>query len=533
MATVEIGNIYCTIKDASTKSLRAVDNALSALTPGCEFAYTYKTGKWDGRTRFYTKRGHKFPTGLITDAVRAMRMIGEQVEIVDTREPFVAEIAEEIKLKDIERGHITLRDYQHEAVYKSIMATRGVVNVATNGGKTEIACGIIQQILPTLKKDQKIAFFTHSREIFTQSHARLEERLGIKVGKVGNGEWDERQVTVIMIPTISLYMGKKIEPIKSKKYKEMVKESERLLLLSAQTPSTDPKRKQYEDKAKSLTKQIKEYVDKSVGKKKETHKKTEKLLNSLHCFIADEVHHASSDTWYKVFMSLENAYYRFGLTGTIDDTDEVNLKRLYGSTGRIVKKVSNKFLIDNGYSAKPTIYMLSVKAYPILDVSYREAKRLGIIENKKRNQAFVDKILEESNSGNQCLVIVNETKHGEILYDMLEGKTNVEISHGGKTGKHRDEVMENLRNGKIRVLIVTTIFDEGVDVPGLNCLFLAGGGQSMRQILQRIGRGLRKKKDGSGVKVYDALDYHNEYLVDHTAERYNYYKEEGFEVRKV
>jgi superfamily II DNA or RNA helicase len=67
------------------------------------------------------------------------------------------------------------------------------------------------------------------------------------------------------------------------------------------------------------------------------------------------------------------------------------------------------------------------------------------------------------------------------------------------------------------VLIATTIFDEGVDVSGINCLFLAAGGKSMRQLLQRIGRGLRKKSDGSCIEVYDdVLDYHNEHLTRHT-----------------
>jgi len=90
-----------------------------------------------------------------------------------------------------------------------------------------------------------------------------------------------------------------------------------------------------------------------------------------------------------------------------------------------------------------------------------------------------------------------------------------------------------LRDGSLQVLIATTILDEGVDVSGINCLFLMAGGKSMRQVLQRIGRGLRKKDDGSGLEVYDALDYHNEYLVDHTLDRYNTYKAEKFSINKL
>jgi superfamily II DNA or RNA helicase len=372
-------------------------------------------------------------------------------------------------------------------VWRGLQSTRGIINVATNGGKTEIACGIIQSILPKLKKDQTIAFFTHSKEIFTQSHKRIQERLGIPVGMIGNGKWDIKQVNVIMIPTVAKYLNSKKIP-------------------------------------------------KNIGKTnfEQKCKDTAKLLKSIVAFLGDEVHHASSDTWYKLFMKLDNAYYRFGLTGTVDESDPINLKRLLGCTGKIVIKVSNDFLISEGHSAKPTIYMMELDTKNVDASYYMDARFEGIIYNEDRNNLIVSKIIERTESGKQSLIIVNETQHGDILYDLLQScGVDCGFAHGERTLKYREEVLDRFKREDLQVLIATTIFDEGVDVSGINCLFLAAGGKSMRQLLQRIGRGLRKKADGSGIEVYDVLDYHNEHLARHTLERYNVYKSEGFDIIKL
>ncbi|MNJ40925.1 ATP-dependent RNA helicase RhlE [compost metagenome] len=237
-------------------------------------------------------------------------------------------------------------------------------------------------------------------------------------------------------------------------------------------------------------------------------------------------------------MKLETCYYRFGLTGTVskpgDAENLINRTRLLGCTGKIIIKISNKFLIEQGFSAEPTVFMLSIDCPTIDWGDYRDALEEGIINNYARNHTFVSKVVERSTLGHQCLIIVNETSHGEIVKDLLDemGVESV-FTHGQRSGAFRNESLDRFKSGEIRVLIATTILDEGVDVSGINCLFLMAGGKSMRQVLQRIGRGLRKKADGSGVEVYDALDYHNTYLAEHTMERYGIYKNEGFQVVKL
>ena len=534
MAIVELGNVHSTVWDISVDSVHALDKALAVITPNYVFAESYQAGFWDGYTRFYDAGKAKFPTGLVVEAIKAIRKAGEKVEIVDSRNYIEVNIPDEITLLHEELGTITLRDYQYDSVVKGFEATRGIVNVATNGGKTEIACGIMKTVLPSLKEGERIVFFTHSKEIFVQSHKRIQERLGIKVGKIGDGKWEDEQVIVAMIPTITKNLKKPKTLPNIKKYKDMKAEVAELKI------GADAGSEVFAKEHKVKKAELKAYEKEQWAKIKANVKRTQELLDSVVTFVVDEAHHSSADTWYRVLMALENAYYRFGLTGTISDKEEekIDTMKLHGCTGDILSTVSNKFLIDEGHSAKPTIYMLSLdKAKSILHQPYSEARRLGIIENYARNRIFSDKILERAEIGKQCLIIVNETEHGEAVLEYLKhiGKDRVTIkfTHGDKTDKHRADVLAELRSGELRVLIATSILDEGVDVSGINCLFLMAGGKSMRQLLQRIGRGLRKKEDGSGLEVYDALDYHNEYLVDHTIQRYNTYKKEGFDIVKL
>jgi len=91
-----------------------------------------------------------------------------------------------------------------------------------------------------------------------------------------------------------------------------------------------------------------------------------------------------------------------------------------------------------------------------------------------------------------------------------------------------------MRDGTEKVLISSSILDEGVDISGIDTLVLGAGGKSLRQTLQRVGRGLRKKKTGENkVDVYDFMDYTNKFLKNHSDERKKIYLNEGFEVKEV
>ena len=67
-------------------------------------------------------------------------------------------------------------------------------------------------------------------------------------------------------------------------------------------------------------------------------------------------------------------------------------------------------------------------------------------------------------------------------------------------------------------MILTNIFDEGVDTPEVDALIMAAGGKSSIETLQRLGRGMRAKEDNR-VFVFDFYDTTHIYLNRHAEAR--------------
>ena len=347
---------------------------------------------------------------------------------------------------------------------------RGVINIATNGGKTAIATGIIKELYPQLVATEKVfCFVTHSKEIARQTKNNIENDLGIEVGFIGDGKWVIKPVTVVIITT--LYSRRKKPEFKN-------------------------------------------------------------LIPNIMGFVADECHHSTATSWYDVFNLMTNAIIRLGLTGTVDKQNPVNEMRLYSCTGTIINRITNDYLIENGFSAKPVCIMFQVSEPELEGEAYSEAYQLGIVESDERLDVIGRICKKETESGNIVLILVEHIDHGEYIQEELQKlKKRVFFTNGTLTSDVRQKLLDNLKNHKIDVLISTSILDEGVDVSGINAVIYARGMKSSRKLLQGIGRGLRKKEDGSKLRFYDFIDDMNTALLNHSLNRYQVLKAEKFTIK--
>ena len=556
--------------------LKRVHKTIGARQDGFQFSPAYKRGSWDGYVDFYDYEENKFPTGLLP---KVTNLLGElqtrysfQYDIEYQRdESFLAEedIDEEITLLDNNVGEITLRGYQYEAVYNTLTYYNGIVHVATNGGKTEMASGIIDQLLPQLRKGERIAFFTGSTEIFHQSADRLKERLNIPIGKVGAGQFDVKQVTVVMVPTMNASLkdpaqGVKVTPkqnISKKIATEILPKfegggSNQKKLLSMLIKGFQPKTKVDQNVKDTLIKVYEQsnsdsevlmnlrafnadyqnIIREKNTSKYDKYKRMREFLDSVTVMIVDEAHHSKSDTWYLNLMTCENALYRVALTGSIDKKDEMLWMRLQALFGDVIVRTTNSYLIEQGHSAKPTINMIPI-AQPtdIEDVKeYREAYDKGITNNSFRNKVIAKLAERWYNNDKGVLIIVNFIQHGENISELLDGLgVDHYFLHGEIDSNTRKEKLNDMRSGKLKVMIATSLIDEGVDISGINALILGASGKSLRQTLQRIGRALRKKKDDNTTQIFDFNDMTHRFLLGHAGERLKIYDEEEFEVNHV
>jgi superfamily II DNA or RNA helicase len=251
------------------------------------------------------------------------------------------------------------------------------------------------------------------------------------------------------------------------------------------------------------------------------------LLSKFEFVILEEAHEASGNSYYEILSHCKNAHYRLALTGTpfMKDSEESNM-RLMACSGPIAIKVTEKMLIDREILAKPYFKIVELQKKPdklMRGTAWQAAYRLGIVNNEERNGIIVDEIVRAASHGLSSMILIQQKKHGEILQKMLSKKgLAVEFIQGENDQAERKRALNKLSSGKINALIGTTILDVGVDVPAVGLIVLAGGGKAEVALRQRIGRGLRAKKQGPNVAlIVDFNDPFNSHTKNHATQRFS------------
>lgn len=254
------------------------------------------------------------------------------------------------------------------------------------------------------------------------------------------------------------------------------------------------------------------------------HPDTRIYADLLGCVIFDECHHVPSRTAQDVMNAIP-APLRFGFSGTPLSYDVLTDLTLMGATGPVRIEVTNEDLVASGISARPTVYMYKIEDVDCQDAKYQEAYKDCIVDNPWRNEVIAEQVIRRPNRS--ALILVERIQHGRTLQDLIPSSQFV---NGSDAIEVRQQALDQLRAGDGAIVIATPIFDEGVDVPAVDLLVIAGGGKGHKKLLQRLGRGMRAKGGDNTLTVIDFADCTNKYLVNHSRARWAIYKAEGFDV---
>ena len=400
-----------------------------------------------------------------------------------------------------------LRDYQKRGLSR-MMQGSCIIQWPTGAGKTIGALRTVQQMgVPTL-------VLVHQTDLLEQWCREIREVLGVEPGVVQQDREEFRDITVAMIPTLH----NRIE-------------------------------------------------DRSNYK-----------IDDFDMVITDEVHHLQADTWLDVALKT-NAYYRYGLSATIGEQMEKSdghTKKIIAGIGPNDISISPEYLISEGYLARPHFEWLYPKRVRGEFDDWQEAYKQAIVHNDDRNDIIVDRAEELMDSHRNVLIDVDRINHGETLigkfsaglhrttfdpddpkdldYDfdpqqctdwpipvVHDGDTvwgysstgdpldalemaiedhpgNPVLWISGKDGSEtREFVLQEFRSQKIGG-VVSTLLREGVDVPKLDTVILAGGGKSPIQLIQTVGRSLRPEGENDSL-VIDCKD-NGPYVGNHAYKRY-------------
>ena len=165
-------------------------------------------------------------------------------------------------------------------------------------------------------------------------------------------------------------------------------------------------------------------------------------------------------------------------------------------------------------TATPIPRTLALILYGDLDISIidelppnrKEIETYAVNKNMtQRVNNFIEKQLKEGRQAYIVCPLVEENeemdlKSVEKLYEEYSKEIfpqyKVQYIHGKMKTKEKDEIMKNFKEGKIDILISTTVIEVGVDVPNSNIMVVENaerfGLAQLHQLRGRVGRGKYK-----------------------------------------
>lgn len=261
-----------------------------------------------------------------------------------------------------------------------------------------------------------------------------------------------------------------------------------------------------------------------------------KTLGNLYgLIIFDECHHLPTD-FFQVIAEESIAPYRLGLTATPEREDGTH-RYLDYLIGKVVYRKTPQDLSGNTL-AEHQIISLKVKLSETEKKTYDHGIKIRNNFLRQNNislsslqgwQLFVQ-ASSRTNQGRQAMLAHRQAKEIStgteaklrILTELIEKHypdkiivfTNDNatvyrisqqylipaITHQTPV-KERHEILAKYRAGDYKIIVASHVLNEGVDVPSAKIAIILSGTGSTREYIQRLGRVLRKSKDGEKLAI--------------------------------
>lgn len=479
-----------------------VSELLSYQVEGASHSFAFSSGNWDGKSSFYSFKTHSFPAGFVFLVHKELTRRGHNVLLL--RRSHAEPKGPENPIVD-EFGNDDPRyDYQMTALARVEKYGRGIIQVATGGGKSKIAKLIMARY-------RRMTLFLTTRGVLLHQMNDQLVDIGLNTGIIGDGELKvTRGVNLGMVQTLAEALE---EPDLDAEHRAIVKSLHR--------------RKNVSDEEKNQSwAEIREIAKQRYERKVKRRNAFIKILGMIEVVIGEEAHEAGGASYFKILQHCKNASIRVALTATpfMRASAEDNM-RLMAAFGPVLIKISEKMLIERGILAQPYFLFHDSEAPKKLYRSspWERAYKLGYVENEHMHADIVDAARKARKVGLPVLTLVMRKSMGEaLLAEMTRVGLKAVFLRGENDNDERKRCLQALAAGDIHAVIGTNILDVGVDVPAVGLVQLAGGGKAEVSLRQRIGRGLRAKKNGPNVAF--VIDYSvagNLKLGEHARQRRN------------
>ena len=458
------------IKQQPSKTVRLKNGKKVRTKPK---VFKYYTESEDGN--IYIPIGLLF---FIEDDIKVTVIKDERVKI-----DFIPHIQDIDELKHILPG-IELREEQAIAIRKAVAIRRGILQLPTGSGKTEILCGIVKEL----------------EYIF---------------GKV--------PTTIILEPTINLVNS-------------TVKRFQKYGLTATSYTKTR------EIRENSVNICHPSSLGNDIDKNPDLLKGVTVLLgDESHHFNSEQFRKPTYNMPNLILSIGVSASVILQEHIGFRDIRDYDIKEVlaFSATGPLLMNVVTSDMIDSNRLATPALFRMKHNAdeeIPNNDSSNWHNVEKIRLESDSRNELIVKCSQFFVKNDRKVLILVNTIRWSRLLltkFSEFGMESVVGASYGsGKFEKflnqnfiNDDNILNDFETGKIKVLIGTTHLYEGADIHNLDVIILGFGGNGERTQIQGVGRALRRTKNGKYAYIVDFTDDFDSVLKKHSANRLNRYQQ--------
>lgn len=455
-------------------------NKFSILAPNHFFHPKFKLGVWDGKISFFDKAGKTY-LQLVPEIVRYLSKQNYKIKVVDKRHDFDVTLPEidETYLQDY---GITLGEHQVEAVNALTQNCGGIFIGGTGAGKTICAAALAK--LYTEELGMRIIIIVPNSDLITQTIDEIKEFLD----EVGEYSGDNKNTDPMCV--VSTWQA----------------------------------------------------LQHNKG-----------LLSKFQVALVDECHGVKGSVLKEMLNDHGgNICVKMGVTGTLPEHD-LDRMSVRVTLGDVVHEVSASQLIEKKWLAKLNLkvvqlvedfqelyeeYFTSTKDSPKL--TYTKFKNSVFPEygnektylqsNKNRNETLSNMFqkMREGEKGN-TFILVNGIAYGKRLAKLIP---DAHFVYGQDKKQVRKDIYDMFKeNDNVLVISTFSLASTGLNIKRIFNLVLLDAGKSFIQIIQSIGRGLRKAHDKESVNVWDVCS-DLKYSKRHLTKRVSHYKSQNYPFSK-
>ncbi|ACB39609.1 DEAD/DEAH box helicase [Pyrobaculum neutrophilum] len=235
----------------------------------------------------------------------------------------------------------------------------------------------------------------------------------------------------------------------------------------------------------------------------------EDLVGRFGLVIFDEAHHVPAETFKEVALGLDSPY-RLALSATPEREDK-NEHLIFESVGPIVYRASYRSMVEAGLVVPVEHYRVYIRLSEEEEAAYRTLPNDNVIvlrntaaKSARKIEAALRIIAREVSLGSKVLVFTQFIDQAEELHRRIR-ELGISAELITSEEGNREISLRRFSSGVSRVVVTTTVLDEGVDVPDAEVAVVVSGTGSKRQMIQRVGRVVRAAPGKKVARVYELV----------------------------